>query len=320
MNGVWNVVAGTGALTAQYPMAMLIPVIGWRWCFRGIAILAVCLCCVCTRLPRSPESLGFPPTPDTGVNRAAPSTAGFCRKLFLNIRAVLCNRRYWIAALYFLFGFIPFNSLSALWASPYCQQVLGFDSHTAGLVMFAFVIPTMVFSLVWPQLGAMFRAKQLLVIATSVLAAASCVPFVCTTDLSPAVVSVLFAVDAMGPSSACNLVSHWVRDVFSIELVGTCMGMVNVFWWGSGAVGQLVSGWIIRAYGQDEDGKYTEMGYRMGVWWFGLAFTLLSVVPAVFMKYDYNVEGSHNQELIDNDGRSVSEEDESLAVIQEHKW
>jgi MFS family permease len=323
MNGIWNIVAGIGALTSQYPMAMLIPIIGWRWCFRSISILSVCLCCLCWKLPNSPESLGFPPIPDCGVNRSASSTIGFWRKLFENIRAILCNRRYWIAAFYFLFGFIPFNSLSALWASPYCEQILGFDSHTAGLVMFSFVIPTMIFSLGWAQLGGMFRIKQFLVIITSILAASSCIPFICTTNLSPGIVSVFFSLDAMGPSSACNLVSHWVRDVFSIELVGTCMGLVNVFWWGSGAIGQLISGWIIKSYGQDDDGKYTEKGYRVGVWWLGLISTLLSVIPAIFMKYDYNVErDSVNEELIDDDNNDISKDEElstSLTIIRKDK-
>jgi hypothetical protein len=89
----------------------------------------------------------------------------------------------------------------------------------------------------------MWEIKRFLVVSGSVLSTVICVPFVCTTKLSPAIVSVLFALDGIGPSSVSNLAYHWVREAFVIELVGTCMGAINLFWWASGPIGQLVCGW-----------------------------------------------------------------------------
>jgi hypothetical protein len=96
-------------------------------------------------------------------------------------------------------------------------------------------------------------------------------------------------------------VYHWVREAFVIELVGTCMGCLNVFWWGSGAVGQLVSASIIEAYGRTEDGAYSEEGYRVGLWWMSLALTAVSVVPAAFMKYEYPEPAMHEEDAPDQE-------------------
>jgi hypothetical protein len=49
-------------------------------------------------------------------------------------------------------------------------------------------------------------------------------------------------------------------------LVGTLTGPVNCFWSASRAVGQLVTGWIIRKYGLTDSGSYTEQGYRIALW------------------------------------------------------
>jgi MFS family permease len=226
---------------------------------------------------------------------------GFFRRLIEILKVVLSNRRYWVASVWILLAFIPFNALSGLWAAPYCTQVLGFSDDTTGLVMFAFTISIMVFSLVWAHLGTIWRIKRLLVVAGSILSAIVCIAFICTSRLSPIATSALFALDAIGPSSTCNLVFHWVREAFAIELVGTSMGAVNFFWWVSGAVGQLVTGSIIRAYGVTEDGSYTEKGYRIGLWWLGVALTTLSVIPAAFMKYQYPEEAAPEGDVPEHD-------------------
>jgi hypothetical protein len=131
--------------------------------------------------------------------------------------------------------------------------VLGFSDDTTGLVMFEFTIPIMIFGLIWAHPGTMWRIKRLLVVAGSILRAIVCILFICTSKPSPIIASTLFALDAIGPSSTCTLVYHWVREAFVIELVGTSMSAVHFFWWVSGAVRQLVTGWIIRAYGITEN-------------------------------------------------------------------
>jgi hypothetical protein len=74
----------------------------------------------------------------------------------------------------------------------------------------------------------------------------------------------------------CNLVYHWICTAFVIELVRTRMGAVDICWGTSGAAGQSVAAWIIRTHGLTENGSHTEKRYRIGLWWFRVAFTVLS--------------------------------------------
>jgi hypothetical protein len=87
------------------------------------------------------------------------------------------------------------------------------------------------------------------------------------------------------------------------------MGLLNVFWWGSGAIGQLMCGWIIKSYGISDDGRYSEKGYRIGIWWLSIALTTLSLIPASFMKYTLPAEDPIGEELTD-ESKSTSQVDE----------
>jgi MFS family permease len=121
LNGLWNFISGLGVMAAQYPLSMPILIIGWRWCFRNIAIMSACLSCLCSRLPSSPEALGFPATPGSTAASRADQTKGQTG-FFENMKVVLKNFRSWIAAIYILYVFLPFHTLSGLWAAPYVSM------------------------------------------------------------------------------------------------------------------------------------------------------------------------------------------------------
>jgi sugar phosphate permease len=76
------------------------------------------------------------------------------------------------------------------------------------------------------------------------------------------------------------------KELFPVEIAGTCVGMVNFFPFFGGAVFMPLLGRVLDAYGKNDVGHYPVEAYRM-VLFVLLAASVLSLACTFLMKETY---------------------------------
>jgi len=122
----WMLVAGTaGALSATVPVTLVLPLIGWRGIFYGIAVLLLLASSLIFFLLRDAENSIAPALPAT----AADARAGY--------RDIFSSPYFWRLAVLGLVNHGMFAALQTLWAGPWLTTVLGATQHQASRILFA---------------------------------------------------------------------------------------------------------------------------------------------------------------------------------------
>ncbi len=122
----WMLVAGTaGALTATAPVAMALPLLGWRGVFWIVAGLLTLVSAAIFFLLRDLDNRSRPAT--------APSTRGDG-----GYRRIFSSAYFWRMGLLGLANHGIFIALQTLWAGPWMMTVLGKTQEQTGSILFAF--------------------------------------------------------------------------------------------------------------------------------------------------------------------------------------
>lgn len=166
----WMLVAGTaGALTVTVPVQLVLPVVGWRGVFWGVAVLLVLVAATLWALvPRdeerhaaamhapapaqesrpAPAGVGAVPADAaaTPANAAAPAPASASASASApgGYAEVFRDPYFWRFALLAVIAHGHFVSLQTLWAGPWFAEVLGMSAVATSEALFAFNLALMI--------------------------------------------------------------------------------------------------------------------------------------------------------------------------------
>lgn len=249
LTGVWTSIANIGGLSAAAPLAALIALAGWRSSFIGVGIAVVAAALLVHRFVRdSPRALGLPSLAEIdGVLPAVAATQpmSFRRSLQVVLRAP----NTWLLGGYAFLLFGTMTMMQGLWTVPYLMEVYGRTQQQAANRLTLWAVGLIVGCTLWGYLAdKVVRTRKRVVLAGALL------------------YGILWAVLAVRPAGLPDGVvwgamfwggffaSTWIpvyaqlKDSLPPQVVGTAMGILNLFFWMGGAVFQQVSGLMLAGF------------------------------------------------------------------------
>jgi sugar phosphate permease len=206
-----------------------------------------------------PQPLGHPSPAHT---RAAPLKR---ISLAQGIRRVLAERHFWPVALWFFFDCGIFFGLGSLWGGPYLRHTYGMSKSQAGAVL-GMIAWGMVLG--GPLLGVLSQRvlrsrKKTFTLCTAALTLLLAVVVFQPAGLPRAALVAWFFLFSVTSSAIVIMGFTTTKELFPVEMAGTCVGMVNFFPFFGGAVFQPVLGWVLDLYAKNDLGQYPVAAYRL---------------------------------------------------------
>ncbi|MGQ9675937.1 MAG: MFS transporter [Chloroflexota bacterium] len=260
LQGILLMVGNFGVLASAAPLAALVEALGWRLSFillSGLAALVAVLIFVLVRdkpgdvagsaVAASAELDGMDSAPKIALGDAA--------------RLVLLNRNLWLLAVYAFVLYGALMAIQGLWAVPYLMDVYGLLRQDASNVITMWPLGTILASPVWGYLSDRVLRTRKWVVFGGVVSFS--LPFVALV-LSPAGLP-LWSLYGLfffcGVTNSAVAVSFaLLNDVIPRQIVGTAVGLYNVWFFVGGAVYQQAAGAILDRFAVN--GHATVDGYR----------------------------------------------------------
>lgn len=251
INGWILAVGGLGALTATAPVETLLPWIGWRGIFIGLALASIVVAAAVWLIVPEP---------------ATPPSAGNWREGWRGVAMVFGSARFWRIAPASVLVQAVFLAIQGLWAGPWLRDVAGLDQATTARILLAMAAGMTVGFVSLGQLAyhAAQRGIPPLVVATGGMLLFIGVQAMLLFGLGP--LPLLWALFGF-LGVAGTLIYAVLTQAFAPELAGRVNTALNLLvfvaafatQWGMGA---LIGLWPNAA------GGYAATGYH---WAFGLA-------------------------------------------------
>lgn len=226
-----------GMLLATMPLVWLGNFMGWRGVMLSMAAVSGATALVIVLVVRDAPLTSSP-------KDAAPMRAG---DLWASIKLVARNRMYQVSAVWFFCTPSLYFSITGLWASPYFIQAYGLTPQQAGQALFSLALGGMLAPSLMAALAMRVALPKRIYLAiaslgTILLALPLIVPSpVVPIDLLP---FWTFALGFMSGGFPGIGLSN-IQEHFPPELMGTAMGMTNVFLFAGVTVLQIISGWVM---------------------------------------------------------------------------
>lgn len=260
LQGILLMVGNLGVLASAAPLALLVGAIGWRQSFILLASFgALVAMLVFTVIRDRPSDISSPLT--RTADGSEPSGLQV-RALGQVARLVLLNRNVWLLAVY---AFVLYGALMAvqgLWAVPYLMDIHSLTRQDASNVITLWPIGTIVASPIWGYLSDRVLKTRKWVVMAGVLMFS--LPFL-ILSISPSGLP-LWSLYALffwcGVTNSTVAVSFaLLTDVIPRHIVGTAVGLYNLWFFVGGAVYQQMAGVILASF-PAATGQGSVDGYR----------------------------------------------------------
>jgi predicted MFS family arabinose efflux permease len=252
-NGIQLAVGSIGAMSATLPTQALIPSIGWRGIFLGLAVLLVVASLWLWFLTPDPPHQIPPPIPAAQVDPASRSMAtisAWKSPIFWTLMP--------IAALNTAHGM----SMQALWASPWLIDVVGVPMAKLGSVLIMVSVGMMLGNFMSGVLATWFAPRGVLphrvAIGLCIVAVFTQMPMIFGLSVAPALLLLAFGL----VNCAGNLVFASLNHFFAPQVLGRVYTAFNLSIFLLAFVLQWLTGVIVNAYPK-LGGGYEAAGYRI---------------------------------------------------------
>jgi sugar phosphate permease len=258
MTGILMAMGGIGSLSAATPLAILSDWIGWRFSFVVVGGITLILAILVWLFVRDrPSDKGWPsPAEGMGSDRVPVG-------LLEGMKKVLTCPWFWPVAIWFFFDCAVFFSFGGLWGGPYLMQVYGFTKEEAGQILSMLAIGMIVGSPMVSYLSnRIFRGRKPVIVLSGVVLVGVTGLLAFYTDKLPT--PALYAIClSLGIFSSAIVVIGFTttKELFPVQIAGTSTGLVNLFPFLGGAVGQPVLGYVLERNGR-EGSAFTLAGYQ----------------------------------------------------------
>jgi sugar phosphate permease len=289
MSGMMQAAGGVGILAATSLLSVLVTYTGWQWSFGIIAAGTLVLVLGTWGIVRDrPADKGWPSfaeidSPETTA--AAPSKK---IGLWRGVRLVISQQYFWPVAIWFFFDCGIFFGFGSLWGGPYLSHVYGMSK-----VQYGAILSMLAWGMVLggPLLGLLSQRvlksrKKTFILCTSALVVLLLALVLFPMGLSRTALGVWFFLFSVCSSAIVIMAFTTTKELFPVEIAGTCVGLVNFFPFFGGAIFQPLLGQVLDAYGKNDAGQYPVAAYRM-VLVVLLAASVLSLACTFRMKETY---------------------------------
>ncbi len=277
LNGLLLMVGNVGALLAAAPLALLVEAVGWRLSFELLAAMAGLVALLVALLVRdAPAATGSKTrTEDIGREESvATANVGLSEAM----RLLLFSRGLWLLAVYaFMFGGVAL-AFQGLWAVPYLVDVYGLPRQTASNMLSMWPVGMIIGCPLSGYLSdRVLRTRQRIVLCgVALFSLPVLVLTLVTTNLPTGLFYGLLLFCGL-TYSTMQVSFALLTDVLPRRIVGTAVGIYNLWFFVGGAVFQQVSGTVLSLF-PIADGHASAVGYRavfllylVGVWVAALA-------------------------------------------------
>jgi sugar phosphate permease len=284
MSGIMQAAGGLGILAATSLLGWLATLAGWRASFAIIAGGTLLLVAAAWWIVRDrPADKGWPPIAEIDEQRIAPQPPsvgeGSIRgptaadgggaavakvSLWRGVRTVVSQKYFWPVAIWFFFDCGIFFGFGSLWSGPYLSHTYGMNKvQTAGIlsmIAWGMVLGGPVLGLVSQRI--LRSRKKTFVLCMSALVILLLALTLFPTGLSRAALAGWFFLFSIASSAIVIMGFTTTKELFPVEIAGTCVGMVNFFPFFGGAVFMPLLGRVLDTYGKNAAGQYGVEAYR----------------------------------------------------------
>jgi sugar phosphate permease len=289
MSGLMQAAGGVGILAATSLLSLLVTYAGWQWSFGIIAAGTLLLVLGTWWIVRDrPADKGWPSIAELDRHEAPAGAPPKKISLLRGVRMVLAQKYFWPVAIWFFFDCGIFFGFGSLWGGPYLSHAYGLSRVECGAIL-SMLAWGMVLG--GPLLGLLsqrvFRSrKKTFTLCASALVILLLALTLFPTGLSRAALVVWFFLFSVCSSAIVIMGFTTTKELFPVEIAGTCVGMVNFFPFFGGAIFQPLLGQVLDAYGKNDAGQYPIQAYRM-ILFVLLAASVLSLACTFLMKETY---------------------------------
>ncbi len=280
ITGIILAVGNFGALSASYPLAMMVIFFGWRFSFVLIAVITLILAILCWLIVRdSPESMGL----ESVVEYENSGGKSDLRKGFLR---VISNRYFWLLAIWFFFEYGALAGFQGLWGGPYLVDVYHLSKSGVGEVLMMVGLGMMVGS---PITGLfsdrILKTRKFILMMWTLMFLIAWAPLAFMTGRLS--ISTLYYISFLMGFSGSSLIIVFTstKELFPLEITGIATSLVNIFPFVGAAVFQTIMGYILDLYGAI-DGAYPPSAYSMAFKFCFIA-VIVSLVSSIFVIETY---------------------------------
>jgi sugar phosphate permease len=280
MVGVLLAVGNVGAISASYPLALIVSDFGWRYAFYVIGIIAVFLALISWIFIRdSPAHYLNKNKEKSAVNKVS-ARQHLSKDV---IKLIFKNKDVWILSIWLFVVYGALLSYQGLWAYPYFRDVFNLSKAASGFILMFVSIGMLIGS---PFVGYFSdkimksRKKVIIIWLSSFL-----LPWILISFFTARVnVSLLYLLSFWMGFFGCGnvVVFAIIKEQFPLEITGTVQSIVNVFPFVGAAFFQTFLGYILDRVG-GFDGVYPVEAYSLA-FKFVFAFVIIVYIMSFFVK------------------------------------
>lgn len=286
--GVFLFIAGLGNFLAQTPLTLLSAIIGWRWCFFSIAIVATFLALLMVCFVRgSLVDYGYLPVNEHTSLSELPVNEKV-NHLLKNLRTIISNSNFWLIAIFIFFGNGTFYNVTGIWGGPYLKENLGYDPIKASNALLGLSIGANCGSLLNPYVAEfVFKSKKRAIFLEAMLAILCCIPLGFFPEkLNFLAVISLLTVFAYTTSGVGSITYSYGVEFFSHSCGASVNGCLNCFAFLSLIIFMPLTGQILDHFGSlpDNNDIHNPDGFKYGLWLFNICGLSLGAFMLLFVK------------------------------------
>ncbi len=269
LTGILLTVGNIGALGAAAPLAKFVSMTGWREAFYYLGAITVILAAATYLLVRNrPQDMGLPSLNEVDGVRvdAAEVARDESIKLGEAIKIAVTNRNFPWLAVYAFAVYGPMMGFQGLWAVPYMMDTFGWTKQAASNVLSWWAIGMICGCPIhgWVSDRVVHSRKKVVITGAVVYTLGWLYIALSPTGWSTATMSAFcFLMGGFGGAYITNY-AH-LTERLPRKVVGTAIGVFNLFYFVGGAFFQQYMGVILDGYGRVA-GKFPVEAYTSTFW------------------------------------------------------
>ena len=304
-----------GGLLSQGPLATLVKHVDWTYTYIGASVLGflIGLFSLIFIKPRPEEKEREEHVSKENEQTEHGEKLSPLKQLWKNLKSVMTNKEFHKMVCWSSTSAPTYFVCTAYWCVPYLTSVFNFATEHAGYVVLMLSIASIVGSPLIAGLSELVHSRKYVVMCGSILACLSCIIFMFLTGSTPEfVVWLLLFVYGISTSGVIGVAVATYKEISTPEATATITGCANFYPFFASTLLQLLIGKLLQVIDGESVSTYSSKAFKYGMWLPNAIFTGISIIPLIFVKETFKIQGDFYGELVDSKlSHDINESDES---------